>query len=109
MVPLVSREPDMCAELNSQPLGRNCVRDALAELQACHDEFQTFVADMFDKLDGLAGEFLGTEIRQDDALPEPQRESLQSQIDRLAALTAELAQSLASQRPAAQQNGESGK
>jgi hypothetical protein len=98
----------MRAELSNQPLGRSCLRDALAELQACHDEFQTFVADMFDEIDGLAGELLGSPVTCNDALPEPQRESLQSQIDRLAALTAELAQSMASQRPAAQQSGGSG-
>ena len=88
----------MRAELPNQPAGWNCVRDALAEIRTGHGELQTYISGMFDRLDGLAGEALDSKIAQDCAVGHAEQEALQEQIDRLASLAAELAQSVADQK-----------
>jgi hypothetical protein len=88
----------MRAELSNQPTGWACVRDALAEVRTGQSELQTFVSDMFDDLDGLADQLVGSKIAQDCAIGHAEHDALHEQIDRLASLAAELAQSVAEQK-----------
>jgi hypothetical protein len=88
----------MRAELPNQPSGRNCVRNALAEIRAGHGDLQTHILGMFDRLDLLADDLLGSKIARDCAVGHAEQEALQEQIDRLASLAAELAESVAEQK-----------
>jgi hypothetical protein len=88
----------MRAELPNQSAGRSCVREALAEIRAGHGDLQTHILGMFDRLDGLADQLLGSKAARDCAAGQADQDALQGQIDRLASLAAELAQSVADQK-----------
>ncbi len=95
----------MLADLSNLTAGHNCVRDALAEIRACHSELQAFVTGMFDQLDELVTGRLDPNALRTDGPQEPDREALKDQIERLAAVAAELTQSVAEQkRLAAREN-----
>jgi hypothetical protein len=97
----------MRPELPNQPAGWNGVRNALAETRTGLGELQTYITGMFDRLDGLADERLGSRSAQQCALDHAEQEKLKEQIDRLASLAAELAQSVAEQKQLAK--GEDGR
>ena len=88
----------MRPELPNQPAGWNGVRDVLAETRTGLGELQTCITEMFDRLDGLVDERLGSRSAQQCAVGRAEQEAIQEQIDRLASLAAELAQSVAEQK-----------
>ena len=88
----------MRPELPNQPAGWNGVRDALAETRTGLGELQSSISQMFDRLDELVDERLGSRTAQQCAVGRAEQEAIQEQIDRLALLAAELAQSVAEQK-----------
>ena len=88
----------MHPELPNQPAGWNGVRNALAETRTGLGELQTYITGMFDRLDGLADERLGSRSAQHCAVDHAEQEAFKEQIDRLASLAAELAESVAEQK-----------
>lgn len=97
----------MPVEPSSQSGSWNCVEDALAEIRAWPDRLQTFVSGVFDELDSMTEKLLAQEsIRQDDRR-RAEHEALEGQIDRLAAVVAQLAGAVAEQDQAAgRKNGD---
>jgi hypothetical protein len=69
--------------------------NALTEIRAYHSDFRTLVVGAFDRLDKLVDEFRSQKIEQEQAQPGPEREMMQDQIDQLARLAHDLAQSVA--------------
>ena len=67
-------------------------KEALAEIRACPGELQTFVSGVFDQLDSLTNQLLRHELTRRQAQRQAERESVQGQIDRLAAVAAQLAE-----------------
>ena len=97
----------MLPPLSNQPTGRDRVRHALAELRAGHDQLQTLVSGIFDRLNGVADEFLGRKNVQAQEPQQAEWETLQREINRLASVAAEMAKSAANQkRPTTQRNRE---
>ncbi len=80
--------------------GWNCVSDALAEIRTCPDELQRFVAEAFDQLDGLTDELLVHESADRQIQRQVEREALQTQIDQLASVVAELTESMGGRKDA---------
>jgi hypothetical protein len=74
------------------------LREALEDVRACENELQTFLSDMFDRIERLAQSSVVTEPPKagDEAALKP--EAMQCQIEQLAALAAELAASVAEQK-----------
>ncbi len=91
----------MFVEMPSPPADVSAARNALREICACRAELQTFLADEFDRWERLADGLLTGEIAHERAQEQAQREALDGQIERLAAVAAELARSLAEQKQAA--------
>jgi hypothetical protein len=91
----------MFVEMPSPSTDVSAARDALLEIGACRAELQTFLADEFDRWERLANGLLAGEVARGRAQEQAQREALDGQIERLAAVTAELARSLAEQKRAA--------
>ena len=88
----------MSVEMPSPSADVSAARDALLEICACRAELQTFLADEFDRWERLADGLLAGEIARGRAQEQAQREALDGQIERLAAVAAELARSLAEQK-----------
>jgi hypothetical protein len=84
----------MSADLSNPSAPVNPVRDALAEIRACQEELQTFVAGVFDRLDGLANELLERETAPQQA----DRKMMHSEIAQLAAVATDLADLVAEQK-----------
>jgi hypothetical protein len=87
----------MSADSSSQPAGWDRAKEALADIRACPGEVQSFVASLFDHLGGLTDELLAHEIARHDLQRQAERDALQAQIDRLAAVAAQLAKTVALQ------------
>jgi hypothetical protein len=88
----------MPAEMPSLSVDVRDARNALLEISACRDELQTFLTDEFDRWERMADGLLAGEIARERAQEQAQRVALDGQIQRLAAVAAELAQSLAEQK-----------
>ena len=83
----------------SRPACRLGVRnEALAEIRAYPGGLQALVAGVFDHLDGLIGEFRAEELARQQNQRQAEQQALQGQIDRLAAVAADLAKSVAEQK-----------
>ena len=87
----------MPVESSSRPGKCNCAKEALAEIRACPGELQTFVSGVFDQLDSLTNQLLRHELTRRQA----QHESVQGEVDRLAAVAAQLAETMAEQKQSA--------
>ncbi len=88
----------MSVESSNQSAEAGGVQDALAEIRASHAELQTFFEGLFDRLDGLADGLLDQEVANRQPQRDTDRATLDDQIERLAALAAELAESVAQQK-----------
>jgi hypothetical protein len=88
----------MSPPLSNQPSGRDILCHALAELRAGHDDLQALVSEIFDRLNGVADEFLGRKDVRGQPSQQAEWETLQREIDRLASLAAEMANSAANQK-----------
>ena len=82
----------MSVESSSQPGRWNCAKEALAEIRACPGELQTFVSGVFDQLDSLTNQLLRQELTRRQAQRQAERDSVQGEVDRLAAVAAQLAE-----------------
>ena len=89
----------MAADSSTQSDGWNSAREALAKVRAGTGGLQTFLAGVFDQLDRLASDL----VAQDLACQRGQREALQAQVDRLAAVANELTVAVAEQKQLADQ------
>ena len=85
-------------EMPSPSADVSAARDALQEICACRAELETFLADDFDRWERLADGLLAGEIARERAQEQTQREAIEGQIERLAAVAAELARSLADEK-----------
>jgi hypothetical protein len=85
----------MSAELLNPTAYREDALNALIEIRACHDELQEFLAAAFDRLDALVGKLRTERGEQGEVQRQPEGGTLQNQIDLLARMAAELAQSVA--------------
>jgi RNA polymerase-interacting CarD/CdnL/TRCF family regulator len=88
----------MAVESSNRSGGSNCAGGALAAIRACSDDLQTFVFGVFDQLEGLTDQLLARELDWQQTQRQTEREALQGQIDRLASVAAELAQTVAEQK-----------
>jgi hypothetical protein len=88
----------MPLESSHQSGGVDCVRSALAEIRAYPGELQAFVSGMLEQWDDFAEKLRTCELARQQALRHSECESLQKQIDRLEALTAQLADTVAEQK-----------
>jgi hypothetical protein len=72
------------------------LREALDDVRACESELQTYLSEMFDRIEGLAvaANAPATAVPSQKSPPE----AMQCQIEQLAALAAELAASVAEQK-----------
>ena len=84
----------MSVESSNQLGGWDCASDALAEIESYPNELQKFVADLFDQLGGLTDAMLVEELARQRAEQKSERDAMREQIDRLAAVTAELAKTV---------------
>ncbi len=89
----------MAIESSNQSDGGTCAREALAEIRTCTGELQTFLTDVFDRLDHLADTLLAQEL----SCQHDERETFQAQIDRLALVANELTAAVAEQKRLADQ------
>jgi hypothetical protein len=84
---------------SSNPWDRsNGLSTAVAELRACSDEMQAFVAGVFENLEEMADQLSTRERVGRHAQQQAERKALQDQIEQLASVTAELAASVAEQK-----------
>ncbi len=88
----------MSIETASPPVASDCARNALAEIRKCQTELEEFLAETFERLDGLAEELLTNEINHQEHLRQAEREAVDQQVERLAALATELAHTVAEQK-----------
>jgi hypothetical protein len=88
----------MSVESTSQPGGWNCASEALAEIQACPGQVQTFVSRMFDDLGSTTDALLAGELARQQSRRQAEREALEEQIDRLTAAASKLAETVAEQK-----------
>ena len=84
----------MPVESSGQPGKWNCVSEALAEIRACPGELKTFISGVFDQLDSLTDQLRRYEISRRQA----EGQAVQGQIDRLSAVAAQLAETMAEQK-----------
>jgi len=68
---------------------------ALIEIRACYGDLRTFVAGAFDRLDALVEELRTQQTVHERTQRQAEQETLQEQIDQLARLASDLAQSIA--------------
>jgi predicted TPR repeat methyltransferase len=87
----------MSVESTRQASGWDCASQALAEIRACPGELEAFVSGLFDEFGKLVDDLLVHELAQDQAQPKKETAAMQEQIDRLAAMVADLAGSVAGQ------------
>ena len=88
----------MSVELSNETIDTASARNALAELKSCQVELQEFISDVFDRIDGLAGELLTREIACQQARYQAERETVQTQIETLSSVAAELTKALAEEK-----------
>ncbi len=102
----------MSVDLSNLSAHAAAAHSALAEIHAARTELYVFLTNVFDRLDALAAEQVarlshGADVFADEKAagekgqppPRPmERETMQSQIDQLSALTAELTQLAAQQK-----------
>jgi hypothetical protein len=77
---------------------RENAMNALAEMRACYSDLRTFATGMFDRLDAVVEELRSEIAGQEWTKWQAEQDTLQEQIDRLAQLAADLAQSVAEQK-----------
>ena len=88
----------MSVDSYNQLDGWNCVQDALVEIGSSSHELQEFVADLFDQLGRSTDELLLGELSRQRAEHQAERDAFEGHIERFAALTAELADTVAEQK-----------
>jgi ribosome assembly protein YihI (activator of Der GTPase) len=88
----------MPSDLLNPSVCRENALNALAEIRACHGDLRTYVAGAFDRLDGLVEELGTQKTDEEQTQRQVDQASMQEQIDRLARLATELAQSVAEQK-----------
>jgi hypothetical protein len=88
----------MPSELLQPSVYRENALNALVEIRACYGDMQKFVAGAFDRLNGLVAELGLSELPKGQTRLRVEREAMQDQIDQLAQLANELAQSVAEHR-----------
>jgi hypothetical protein len=76
----------------------NLAKDALAEIRTCYGEIQTFMDDECDRLDAMADELLIRHTVHEQAERRVEQELIQSQMDHLVEMMAEVAQTVATQK-----------
>jgi hypothetical protein len=72
--------------------------NALGEIRACYGDLQTFVAGVFDRLDAVVEELRSEMSAHEWTKWQAEQSTLQVQIDRLALLASDMAQSIAEQK-----------
>ena len=85
----------MSAESLSPSVCREDALNALTEIRACRGELQAFLAATFDRLDSLIDRLQTERPGQEQSGPQTEAGTLQNQIDQLARLATDLAQSVA--------------
>jgi hypothetical protein len=76
---------------SSNQLGSwDCAKDALAELLAFPSELKTFIGGLFDQMGELNRELLVQELENQRKEHYAERDAMRTQIDRLAAIVADL-------------------
>jgi len=88
-------ETPMSVESANQSDDDGGVQNALTEIRASEAELQTFLDGLFDRLEGLADGLPVQEVARRQVQRETDRAALDDQIERLAALADELAESVA--------------
>ena len=73
-------------------------KDALTEIRACCGEIQTFMDGEYDRLDSLADELLIRHTVHEQAERRVEQELIQSQMDHLVQMMAEVAETVAEQK-----------
>jgi hypothetical protein len=89
----------MSAQLLNPSACREDALNALIEIRACRDELQTFLEAAFDRLDHLVDGLRSERSGQGEVKHPTDGGTLQNQIDLLARMAAELAQSVAKRGP----------
>jgi hypothetical protein len=88
----------MSFESSNQLGGWDCARDALAEIASFHDELKILFTGLFDQMGQLNNELLVQEVASQRTEHQVERDALQGQVDRLAAIAAELSGVVAEQK-----------
>jgi hypothetical protein len=78
--------------------GWDCAGDALAEITAYPDELKSLVCGLFEQLGRLADEMMVQQLSIHRTEQQADSDSLRDQIDRLAAVAAELVEIVAEQK-----------
>jgi hypothetical protein len=98
----------MSVDPSNESGGWSCVRDALAEIRAYPDTVQTFVSSVLDQLSRMTDELLARDLAQHKAHSQSEREALRNQIDRLASVVAELAETVSEERQLVERKSQKG-
>jgi hypothetical protein len=93
----------MSFESPDEPVGWECAKRALTEIQECPGEVQSLVLGVFDQLERFVEEFNVQERARQQTQRHAECEALQSQIDSLTAMVAELTDTVAKERKAAEE------
>lgn len=88
----------MSSQLSDPIVHRENALNALIEIRACYDDLQSFLAGTFARLDGLADDVRILQTAVDRTKRHAEQDVMQQQIDQLARLANELAQSVAEQK-----------
>jgi hypothetical protein len=88
----------MSTPLPSTFAPENRLRDALGDIRACYAEIESFMAGTFDKLEQVLDEARTEQAVDGQAKRLAERDTLDGQIARLAAIAEQLAQSVAQQQ-----------
>jgi hypothetical protein len=88
----------MPTELSHPFMYREKALNALVEIRACYSDMQAFVAAAFDRLDKLVDELGTPNLAAKVTKWSAEQDSMQEQIDRLARLANDLAESVAEQK-----------
>ena len=99
----------MSVESSDQRAGWECAKEALAEIRAYPGGLQALVAGVFDQLDGLVGELRAQDLAHQHNQRQAEQQALRNQIDRLAAVAADLARSVAEQKRSAPPKNHNGR
>ena len=87
----------MSVEPSDQSADWNCAQEALGEIRAYPDMLQGLVSRIFDELDSVVDQLLAGEAVRQQTQRQAEHDALQGQIDRLAVVVAQLAETAAQQ------------
>jgi hypothetical protein len=91
-------EKPMLTDSTDQSPGWGCAKKALEEIRACPGDLRALFLGAFDQLDELADKLIAQELARQHTERQTERDVLGGQIERLASLASELAESVAAQK-----------